>query len=239
MTTINNNFKLNNDILLEAENSKDPENDTSFYELSFQPELTIHSDIKITFQGVVSFYVWVNLWYSSWENIKKFYDKAEMNEDEEKKYNPQELEEIKNQQGIKEKQKELNNNVFNPKYSFDANEENAKQHNININKIINNDKISLEQKQEDCSENRIIEGNSYRDNNEIITSTKSLYEIIYKLKHNTDLNELINRINFDLKNKFDKKNMEIILNSFEFDKFDEVSKHPDLKTTIYYSLVDK
>ena len=236
---INNNFKLNNDILLEAENSKDPENDTSFYELSFQPELTIHSDIKITFQGVVSFYVWVNLWYSSWENIKKFYDKAEMNEDEEKKYNPQELEEIKNQQGIKEKQKELNNNVFNPKYSFDANEENAKQHNININKIINNDKISLEQKQEDCSENRIIEGNSCRDNNEIITSTKSLYEIIYKLKHNTDLNELINRINFDLKNKFDKKNMEIILNSFEFDKFDEVSKHPDLKTTIYYSLVDK
>ena len=236
---INNNFKLNNDILLETGNCKDPENDTSFYELSFQPELTIHSDIKITFQGVVSFYVWVNLWYSSWENIKKFYDKAEMNEDEEKKYNPQELEEIKNQQGIKEKQKELNNNVFNPKYSFDVNEENAKQHNINVNKIINNDKLSLEQKQEDCSENRIIEGNSYRDNNEIITSTKSLYEIIYKLKHNTDLNELINRINFDLKNKFDKKNMEIILNSFEFDKFDEVSKHPDLKTTIYYSLVDK
>ena len=236
---INNNFKLNNDILLETGNCKDPENDTSFYELSFQPELTIHSDIKITFQGVVSFYVWVNLWYSSWENIKKFYDKAEMNEDEEKKYNPQELEEIKNQQGIKEKQKELNNNVFNPKYSFDVNEENAKQHNINVNKIINNDKLSLEQKQEDCSENRIIEGNSCRDNNEIITSTKSLYEIIYKLKHNTDLNELINRINFDLKNKFDKKNMEIILNSFEFDKFDEVSKHPDLKTTIYYSLVDK
>ena len=33
--------------------------------------------------------------------------------------------------------------------------------------------------------------------------------------------------------------MEIILNSYEFDKFDEASKHPDLKTTIYYSLVEK
>ena len=84
-----------------------------------------------------------------------------------------------------------------------------------------------------------MEGNTDRDKIEKITSTKSLYEIIYKLKHNTDLNELINRINLDLKNKFDKKNMEIVLNSFEFDKFDEVSKYPDLKTTIYYSLVDK
>ena len=105
---INSNFKLNNDILIEKENPND--SDTSFYHLSFQPELTIHSDIKITFQGVVSFYVWVNLWYSSWENIKKFYDKAEMYEEEEKKLNHQELEEIKNQKGIKEQEKELYNN---------------------------------------------------------------------------------------------------------------------------------
>ncbi len=236
---INNNFKLNNDILVEKENLEDPENETSFYKLSFQPELTIHSDIKITFQGVVSFYVWVNLWYSSWENIKKFYDKAELYE-EEKKINHQELEEIKDQQGIKEKENKLNNNnIFKPKYSFeihDTTSNNTKQ--MNSNNLINNDIISLEQKQ-DCSENRIIEENTDRDKIEKITSTKSLYEIIYKLKHNTDLNELINRINIDLKNKFDKRKMEIILNSYEFDKFDEVSKHPDLKTTIFYSLVDK
>ena len=157
---INNNFKLNNDILVEKENLEDPENETSFYKLSFQPELTIHSDIKITFQGVVSFYVWVNLWYSSWENIKKFYDKAELYE-EEKKINHQELEEIKDQQGIKEKENKLNNNnIFKPKYSFeihDTTSNNTKQ--MNSNNLINNDIISLEQKQ-DCSENRIIEENT-------------------------------------------------------------------------------
>ena len=236
---INSNFKLNNDILIEKENPND--SDTSFYHLSFQPELTIHSDIKITFQGVVSFYVWVNLWYSSWENIKKFYDKAEMYEEEEKKLNHQELEEIKNQKGIKEQEKELYNNEIKPKYSFEIHDKSSNKKPLNKNsKIVNNnDTISLEQKQEDYSECRIIEGYNDKDKIEKITSTKSLYEIIYKLKHNTDLNELINRINIDLKNKFDKKKMEIILNSYEFDKFDEVSKHPELKTTIYYSLVDK
>ena len=228
---INNNFKIKDDELLESENSLDANNDTSYYILFFNPELTIHSDIKITFQGVVSFYVWVNLWYSSWENIKKFYDKAELNADaEEDKYIHQELEEIKNQQGIREK--EINNTTCKPKYSFDL-YENVSNNSRNVN---NNNE---EDKKEYCSEFRIIEGNTERDRIEKITSTKSLYEIIYKLKHNTDLNELINRINIDLKKKFDKKNMEIVLNSLEFDKFDEAKKYPDLKTTIYYSLVDK
>ena len=241
---INNNFKLKDDILIENQNIKNHENpensnnnNTSYYELYFNPELTIHSDIKITFQGVVSFYVWVNLWYSSWENIKKFYDTAEMSGQEEKKYNPQELEELKNQKGIKE-----NNNIIKPKYSFDIPDSysnNNRQINTNLNNIINNDKNSLDQRQEDCSEHRILEGNTDRDKIDKITSTKSLYEIIYRLKHNTDLNELINRINIDLKKKFDKKNMSIILSSDEFDKFDETSKYPGLKTTIYYSLVDK
>ena len=53
------------------------------------------------------------------------------------------------------------------------------------------------------------------------------------------MNELINRINIDLKNKFDKKTMEIVLNSYEFDKFVEINKYPDLTTTIYYGLLDK
>ena len=64
-----------------------------------------------------------------------------------------------------------------------------------------------------------------------------MYEIIYRLKHNTDLNELITRINQDLKNKFDKNKMRIELNSSEFDKFEEASKYPDLKIKIYYNLV--
>ena len=37
----------------------------------------------------------------------------------------------------------------------------------------------------------------------------------------------------------DKKNCKIVLNSSEFDKFDQVKRYPNLKTTIYYSLVDK
>ena len=235
---INNNFKIKDDELTER-NNEDSNNNTSYYELSFIPELTIHSDIKITFQGVVSFYVWVNLWYSSWENIKKFYDKTEKNEEEEKKYNPQELEEIRNHQGIREK--EINNNIYKPKYSFDLYDtmsNNTKQINTNINN--NNDKNSLDDKKEDYSEQRILEGNTDRDKIERITSTKSLYEIIYKLKHNTDLNELIDRINVDLRNnKFDKNNCEIVLNSWEFDKFEQSKKYPELKTTIYYSLADK
>jgi phosphatidylinositol-3,4,5-trisphosphate 3-phosphatase/dual-specificity protein phosphatase PTEN len=237
---INNNFKIKDDELLENDNNLDTDNNTSYYELFFEPELTIHSDIKITFQGVVSFYVWVNLWYSSWENIKKFYDKAELNE-EEKNYIHQELEEMRNQQGIKEKEMN-NNNTCKPKYNFDIYEtvsNNTRQIN-NINFCIINDKLTVDDnKKEDCSGIRINERNTERDKIEKITSSKSLYEIIYKLKHNTDLNELITRINMDLDNKFDKKDMEIVLNSFEFDKFDEVNKYPDLKTTIYYSLVEK
>ena len=238
---INNNFKIKDDELVENEKESLDDNQC-YYELSFNPELTIHSDIKITFQGVVSFYVWVNLWYSSWENIKKFYDKEEL-EEEEKKYNPQELEEIKNQQGIKEK--EMNNNIFKPKYSFDIHDtisNNAKQINTNSNYIMNNnDKNYLDEKKEDYSEQRILDNTEREKMDKIdkITSSKSLYEIIYKLKHNTDLNELINRINIDLKNKFDKKNCKIVLNSSEFDKFDQVKRYPNLKTTIYYSLVDK
>ena len=74
---------------------------------------------------------------------------------------------------------------------------------------------------------------------DINTTNKSLYELIYKLKNNTNLNELIDKININLENKFDKKSMEIVLNSHEFDKFKEIKKYPDVKLTLYYSLMDK
>ena len=236
---INNNFKIREDELVEYVHNNDSYNGSTYYELSFNPELTIHSDIKITFQGVVHFYVWVNLWYSSWENIKKFYDKSEQNQqnEEEKKFIFQEIEETRKQHGIKEKG--LDNNIIKPKYSFnlyDAMSNETKKNNINNNYIKDYNEASIEEKKDDCSENRMIDIITDREK---ITSSKSLYEIIYKLKHNTDLNELINRINIDLKDKFDKKNMEIILNSNEFDKFEEINKYPDLTATIYYSLLDK
>ena len=227
---INNNFKIRENELVEYMHSDESYKGSTDYELYFTPELTIHSDIKITFQGVVNFYVWVNLWYSSWENIKKFYDKSENMEDE--KYNNEEdSEDIKIHPGTNLK------DSIKPKYTFNLYEDDIEKNNIITNKInnINNNIITNEDKKYENSENKIL---NYTDRDRV-TERNSLYEIIYKLKHNTDLNELIDRINIDLDNKFDKKNMEIVLNSYEFDKFKEIKKYPDVRVTIYYSLLDK
>ena len=43
----------------------------------------------------------------------------------------------------------------------------------------------------------------------------------------------------ELKEKFDKKNMKIVLKSDELDKFSEKKKYPDISMTIYYSLIEK
>ena len=226
---INNNFDIKNNILVEIENDNENEKNT-YYEISFDPELVIHSDIKIIFQGFVDFYVWVNLWYSSWENIKKFYDKEEYGEEKEEENWNNGLNEIhKNKNIINIEENNINeNNIINTssknKYAFEK------------NNIINTnlEKNSIEIKKDD-SEERF--GDEFeKEKSEKFTATKSLYEIIYRLKHNTDLNELITRINQDLKNKFDKNKMKIELNSSEFDKFEEASKHPDLKVKIYYNL---
>ena len=64
------------------------------------------------------------------------------------------------------------------------------------------EEFDLDDKKDDNSQNRMIDIDSEEEK---FGNGKSLYEIIYKLKHNTDLNELINRINLELKTKFDKK----------------------------------
>ena len=222
---INNNFKIRENELLEYVHSDETYTGSTDYELYFTPELTIHTDIKITFQGVVNFYIWVNLWYSSWENIKNFYDNSDEGDNN---YSSEiESEEIKKAKTLKEQ-----NNTIKPKYTFTLNDdENAnKKNNINYNNIISN-----EDKKEIISEKKMNDF-TVRD---IITTNKSLYELIYNLKNNTNLNELIDKININLENKFDKKNMEIVLNSHEFDKFKEIKKYPDVKVTLYYSLLDK
>ena len=75
---INNNFDIKNNMLVGMEN-KEPNDKMSYYEISFHPELIIHSDIKINFQGIVNFYIWVNLWYvKKRENkLKKGLDEIE------------------------------------------------------------------------------------------------------------------------------------------------------------------
>ena len=230
---INNNFDIKDNLLSERETNNEGD-EKCFYEISFNPELTIHSDIKINFQGIVNFYVWVNLWYSSWENIKKFYDKEEFGEEKKKENFDEELEGIQkkenmiNENEIKENNINENNinNQKKPKYSFGTKTD-----------IINTkpEKISIEMQKDDMSEDALMEKEE-KEKKEKFSNTKSLYEIIYRLKHNTDLNELITRINMYLRNKFDKNKMKIVLNSTEFDKFDEAKDYPDLKTTIYYNL---
>ena len=225
---INNNFDIKDNLLLEVEDSNE-NNETCFYEIAFNPELIIHSDIKINFQGIVNFYVWVNLWYSSWENIKKFYDKEEFGEEKEKEKLNMEMEEIKKNKNINnENEIKINtiNNKFKPKYSFDL-----KENEINTKE----EKNIISSKKDDLSEEVFVD-DFEKEKKEKFSATKSLYEIIYRLKHNTDLNELISRINQDLRNKFDKNKMKIVLNTTEFDKFDEAKEFPNLKATIYYSL---
>jgi len=242
---INNNFKIKETELNEYIHCNESYNGSTDYELAFTPELTIHSDIKITFKGVVNFYIWVNLWYSSWENIKNFYDKAISNTEEleSKNINLEKLKIIKKEQEMIDNEIDSNIKIdeIKPKLIFN-NEEfkktiKNKYHKMNSKYNIGatiKDNEEESQEDDDNSQNRMIDIHS----EEKLGNTKSLYEIIYKLKHNTDLNELINRINEELREKFDKKNMKIVLKSEEFDKFNEIKKYPDITTTIYYSLLE-
>ena len=235
---INNNFKIKESNLVEYVHCNESYKGTTDYELAFNPELTIHSDIKITFKGVVNFYIWVNLWYSSWENIKEFFDKAENNLIEDKKFTSQEIKKIKEQQDKLDKEfdNQIKYNETKPKYVFNF-DGLKKSFRMSIKKPNPKDEeFDIDDKKDDNSQNRMIDIDSEEEK---FRNGKSLYEIIYKLKHNTDLNELINRINLELKTKFDKKNMKIVLKSHEFDKFSEAKNYPDITTTIYYSLLDK
>ena len=88
----------------------------------------------------------------------------------------------------------------------------------------------------DEKNNNVIEDS---DNNLAGSQGKSLYEIIYKLKHNTDLNELINHINNEMTFKhFDKNNLTIKLGMADFDKFQEKKEYKKLDLEIYYGLMD-
>jgi hypothetical protein len=105
---------------------------------------------------------------------------------------------------------------------------------LNIDDMIMNDNQE-NQEDDDDSQNRMIDTHSDGK----FGNAKSLYEIIYKLKHNTDLNELINKINSSMNLGVDRENMKIKLNSFEFDKFHEIKDFSNLEMTIYYSLSEK
>ena len=202
---VNNKFKLPKKHLLE---NKEEEHDGNiYYEYNFVPELTIHSDIKITIKEDLKFFMWVNLWYSTWEAIKDLYDKKFFKNSPSKSV------------------KELNYHKFdlNKNNNEISGEEDEQINNIKINSI-QNDFISNE-----INENEIqLKSNT----------SNSLYNIIYQMKHNNDLNELIDKINSDFNMGF-SRDMTIKLNAFEFDKFHEKNDYSNLEMTIYYSISEK
>ena len=65
-----------------------------------------------------------------------------------------------------------------------------------------------------------------------------LYDKIQDLENNSDLNELIEEIEFNSAEEFDKNNMCIVLNSSEFDKFQEKKDYKEFQVIVYYSLLD-
>ena len=205
---VDNKFKLPKKYLIESKDLR--QNDNIFYEQYYLPELIIHSDIKIKIKKDINFFLWVNLWYSTWEMIKKLYDKKINNELGSKS--------VKDLNYIKVNHKDISNGNL----SGDENILIKKQDNNNIQKEKNN---------EICEEDGF---EKIRNNNK-----NSLHDIIYKLKHNTDLNELINIMNSKLNLGIDPENMKIKLNSFEFDKFHEIKDYSSLEMTIFYSLLEK
>ena len=206
---VDNNFKLPKKYLTESKNLDS--NGNNYYENVFEPALIINSDIKITLKKDINFYVWVNLWYSTWEMIKNFYD----------------TEEEKNN-GIKKIKSYDPNNIGDNMQNILETKTTYNYNNMNINANIINNILSDEQ-------------NGDKKDLTLNSETTSLYEIIYKLKHNTDLNELINIINnnTNLSKKFNKNDMEIKLSAHEFDKFQEIKEYSNLEMTIVYSLCEK
>ena len=202
-------FKLPKKVLVSRKgDSKD-----IYYEQYFNPELIVHSDIKIKIKKDLNFFLWVNLWYSTWEIIKKLYDKKYGNEMPSKS-----VKDFNYNKGLPNKNKKDSGNL--------SDEDSYLGNNIKDN-VIHKEEGNNENNDEDPFE-------KFGKNEK-----NSLYEIIHNLKHNTDLNELINNMNSKMNFGFDRDKMKIKLNTFEFDKFQEKKLFTNLEMTIYYSICEK
>ncbi len=65
---------------IQKDNVVTEENSNQFYfRIVFREKLKIESDIKISVSGGgVNFYIWANLWYSSYSCLKEFLDKSKI-----------------------------------------------------------------------------------------------------------------------------------------------------------------
>ena len=80
-----------------------------------------------------------------------------------------------------------------------------------------------------------LDNQKYLENSE----DKTLYDKILNMKHNTDLNELIDEVNANSTEVFERDNMSIRVKCTEFDKFQEKKEYDNFEMTIYYSIIDK
>lgn len=205
----------------------------SMYEIIFDPPLKIHSDIKISISGGVNFYVWVNLWYSSWEKIKAFYETnhpmAIQEEEEKKNYFNNRSPSRKSFQFPDTLLKDKDNN------HTDNKDDNSSQNHFglaSINKELKEAEINLMSNEEESIQHPYLKDLLNNDDNH----PKSLYEIIFKLKHNTNLNQLISTLNEISESKLDGQNLVITLSPSELDKFSEKKKESNCNLSIFYSL---
>ena len=221
---VNSNIGTNYTKLYERKDGNDKNN--VYYDITFDPPLIIHSDIKISITGGVNFYVWVNLWYSSWETIKLFYDTNINNTEDSHEEPKKELinESNKNVSMNLPKNVSIEMQKLRDDFSVDSNDSNRKMKSNDLSKQGSN--FDSE------NENNII------DTMNSNIQKKSLYEIIFKLKHNTNLNELIDKINLGQRNKLNKNKLKITLNAPELDKFEEKKKMGNVELTILYSLME-
>ena len=209
---VDNKFKLDKKFLNE---SKDIDsNGNIFYEKFFKPELIVHSDIMIKIKKKLNFYLWINLWYSTWELIKNDFDKINGTKSEEKKEDEKKEEGKKDDIIFEEEEQEKNDEI-----KFEEEEQEKKDDN---NKIIEKKKLN----------------NSDNKKNKEGDVGNSLNDIIYKLKHNTDLNELINHLIIKKNMKIDRQNMKLTLKATEFDKFKEINDNSNIQMDIFYSLIE-
>ena len=122
--------------------------------------------------------------------------------------------------------------IFNDQYGNSANK-------VQVKKVQDIRFSNLVSKKSD-KKKKIIISNIYLEKNKKKHSEElSLYDKIEMIDNKTNLNELIDEAELNSEDSFDKENMSIVLNSSEFDKFQEKKEYKDLEIVIYYSLTDK
>ena len=207
---INNNISKD-DIQLEQKGKEDMKGNV-YYTKLFDPPLIIKSDIKISISGIVNFYVWVNLWYSTWETLKRYH--REQKEPEEK----------------------INNSSVN---SVGNNVNNNNNNNDVVMKPLNESHCSSRKMISQSEKSNDVDSEMNEKDKDSSKEKLSLYEVIFKLGINPSLNSIINKVNQRLRDKVDKQNLVISLNASQLDKFEEKKKITDIKLNILYSLTDK